>query len=97
MVMRISTTDAIEGGRVLYPIGKIEAASAWHATGTIPQPGNWRERVLQDLIRRAEDIDADAIIGVDYGVDPVGTRDESGVKLQRILATGIAVKLSVAA
>ena len=29
--MRISSTNVIEGGRVLYAIGKIEAASAWHA------------------------------------------------------------------
>ena len=29
--MRISSTDVIEGGRVLYTIGKIKAASAWHA------------------------------------------------------------------
>jgi hypothetical protein len=28
--MRISSTGAIEGGRVLYTIGRIEAASTWH-------------------------------------------------------------------
>ena len=28
--MRISSTNAIEGGRVLYTIGRIEAASTWH-------------------------------------------------------------------
>jgi hypothetical protein len=28
--MHISSTGAIEGGRVLYAIGRIEAASTWH-------------------------------------------------------------------
>ena len=95
--MRVSATEAVEGGRVLYPIGKIAAASGWYAKGGDPHTGNWRERVLADLIRRAEDVEADAIIGLDYTVDADGTRDEAGVTLQRVLATGIAVKLSVAA
>jgi uncharacterized protein YbjQ (UPF0145 family) len=95
--MRISETDAVDGSRVLYPIGKIAAATGWHAKGEHPHSGNWRERVLADLVRRAEDIDADAIIALDYTVDPDATRDEAGVTLQRVVATGIAVKLSVAA
>ena len=95
--MRISATEAVEGGRVLYPIGKIAAASGWHAMGSAPHSGNWRERVLADLVRRAEDVEADAIIGLDYKIDADATRDEAGVTLQRVVATGIAVKLSVAA
>jgi hypothetical protein len=95
--MRISSTDVIEGGRVLYAIGKIEAASAWHAANGAPLQDNWRELVLSELIRRAEDIDADAIIGFDYETDGIVPVEESGVQLKRILATGIAVKLSCAA
>jgi hypothetical protein len=64
--MRISSTNVIEGGRVLYAIGKIKAASAWHAANGAPLQDNWRELVLNELIRSAEDIDADAIIGLDY-------------------------------
>ena len=56
--MLISEKEAIEGARVLYPIGRIKAASAWHAVGYTPVSDNWRDRVLQDLIRRAEDVDA---------------------------------------
>src|ERR1700716_2197735 len=69
--MRISSTDVIEGGRVLYAIGKIKAASAWHAANGAPLQDNWRELVLNELIRRAEDIDADAIIGLDYETDGI--------------------------
>jgi hypothetical protein len=95
--MRISSTDVIEGGRVLYAIGKIKAATAWHAANGAPLQDNWRELVLSELIRRAEDIDADAIIGFDYETDGIVPVEESGVQLKRILATGIAVKLSCAA
>ena len=95
--MLTSEKDAIEGARVLYPIGKITAATAWHAPGHTPMSNNWRERVLQDLIRRAEDVDADAIIAVDYEIDAVTRRDESGVELERVCATGIAVRPANAA
>ena len=95
--MLISEKDAIEGARVLYSIGKIKAAAAWRAVGHSPVSTNWRERVLQDLIRRAEDVDADAIIEVNYKVEPVETRDEGGVALERVYATGIAVRIANAA
>ena len=95
--MRISSTDVIEGGRVLYAIGKIKAATAWHAANGAPPQDNWRELVLSELIRRAEDIDADAIIGFNYETDGIVPVEETGVQLKRILATGIAVKLSCVA
>ena len=95
--MLISEKDAIEGARVLYSIGRIKATTAWHAVGHAPLAGNWRERVLQDLIRRAEDVDADAVIGLDYKVEPVEGRDEHGLGLERVCATGIAVRLAQAA
>ena len=95
--MRISSTDVIEGGRVLYAIGKIKAASAWHAANGAPLQDNWRELVLSELIRRAEDIDADAIIDLDYETDSIVLIEGTGVQLKRILATGVAVKLACAA
>ena len=95
--MLVSEKDAIDGARVLMKIGKIQAATAWHAVGYNPVTTNWRDRVLQELIRRAEDIDADAIIGVDFSVEPVEGRDEGGIELERVCATGIAVRLANAA
>lgn len=95
--MQISTTDAIDGHKVVASIGKIEAGSAWHAAGTAPHQGNWRQQVLEDLVRRAEDIGADAIIELGYTEDGVKLATETGIELRRILATGIAVRLSVAA
>jgi hypothetical protein len=95
--MRISFTGTLEGGRVLYNIGKIEAASAWHPENSEPLQPNWRQLILRELIRTAEDIDADAVIGVDYHNDGAVRIDETGVKLKRVVATGIAVKVSCAA
>jgi hypothetical protein len=96
-IMRISSTDVIEGGRVLYTIGKIKAASAWHAANGAPRQDNWRELVLSELIGRAEDIDADAIISFNYETDGFVSVERTGVQLKRNLATGVAVKLSCAA
>ena len=52
---------------------------------------------MKQLIRKAEDIDADAIIWVDCQNDGVIRINETGVKLKCVAATGIAVKLSCAA
>jgi uncharacterized protein YbjQ (UPF0145 family) len=100
--MRISSTDSIDGGRILYPIGKIKAASSWHAAEVgshqaETHQGDWREMALRELIQRAEDIDADAIIDVNYEMDRVVPAEDAGVSLRRVLATGTAVRLAVAA
>jgi hypothetical protein len=47
--MRISSTGAIDGGRVLYTNGKIKAASSWHAASGPPLQDNWREFALTML------------------------------------------------
>ncbi|HEX3496187.1 MAG TPA: hypothetical protein VHT02_03270 [Methylocella sp.] len=95
--MRISFTGTLDDGRVLYNIGKIQAASAWHPENSEPIQPNWRELILRELIRAAEDIDADAIIGVKYQNDGAELIEETGVTLKRVVATGIAVKVSCAA
>jgi uncharacterized protein YbjQ (UPF0145 family) len=94
-IMRISSTDSIDGGRVLRSIGKIKAASAWHAAPIDADHDDWRKLALQDLIRRAEDVDADAVIDVDYETDRIVPVEQTGVALRRVLATGTAVKLAV--
>jgi uncharacterized protein YbjQ (UPF0145 family) len=96
--MRVSSTETIEGGRILYSIGTIKAASAWHAQGSAPHQTDWRESVMADLIRKAEDLYADAIIEVNYEIDGIAGMDGGfGVKRQRILATAVAVKLAAQA
>jgi hypothetical protein len=96
-IMRIYSTDVIDGGRVLYAIGKIKAASPWHAAKGARSEDNWRELALRELVRKAEDIDADAVIGFDYETDGIVPVEGTRMQLKRILATGIAVKISCAA
>jgi uncharacterized protein YbjQ (UPF0145 family) len=52
---------------------------------------------LFDLVCKAEDIDADAIVGAGYRNDAAIRIGETDVKLKRVVATGIAVKVSCAA
>ncbi|MGH6680828.1 MAG: heavy metal-binding domain-containing protein [Bradyrhizobium sp.] len=92
--MRISATSEIEGGRIGAEIGRIEAASTWHATVLGNLEAKLREHALEALIRRAEDVDADAIVGVEYAVDAGDTMGESGIAMQRIRVRGIAVTLA---
>jgi len=95
--MRISHTGEVEGGRVLYPIGRIVAATGWHAPDARAAERNWKDVALARLIAAARDLDADAIIEVDYRVDGVQTFDLANFPLERISATGVAVKLARAA
>ena len=90
--MRTSTTSEIEG-QVGAPIGRIEAVSTWHPATSDMRAESWREHALRNLIRRAEDVDADAIIGLEFEVDDNVRMTESGVALARIRAKGIAVRL----
>lgn len=94
--MLISATSEIEGGRIAAKIGKIEATSTWHAAALENGVVQGREHALTALIRCAEDIDADAIIGVEYEVDSGLPMEEIGVTMQRVRATGIAVTLGAA-
>jgi hypothetical protein len=63
---------------------------------SLPKPPGIKQN-FRELIRTAEDIDADAIIGVDYQNGGAVRIDETGVKLKCVVATGIAVKVTCAA
>ncbi len=92
--MLISATSQIEGGRISTEIGRIEAASTWHAARNSRLEAQSREYALRALIRRAEDIDADAIVGIEYDVDAGPPMEEIGVRMQRVRVRGIAVTLA---
>ena len=56
-----------------------------------------RRAATAALICKAEDYDADGIIGLDFEVEGIRSADVDGVQLQRVAATGIAVKFAKAA
>jgi uncharacterized protein YbjQ (UPF0145 family) len=81
--------------RDFIPIGKICAPSNWYGEHGASDDKTYKERALKNLINAAEDIDADAIVSVEYSVDQVDACDIPGrTFLQRIFASGVAVKFS---
>jgi hypothetical protein len=94
--MQVSQTDELEDGRGHYSIGRIQAATAWRA---VQAPVSEADRLaaIRALIREAENYDADAIVGLNFEIDDVRRSDLDGTLLQRVLATGVAVKFALAA
>jgi len=94
--MQVSHTNELEDGRSHYSIGRIKASSGWRAANA---PGAEADRLaaVRALIREAQEYDADAIIGLHFEIDGFKRADIDGTPLQRIAATGIAVKFAQAA
>jgi uncharacterized protein YbjQ (UPF0145 family) len=95
-VMQVSRTNLLVGGRGHHTIGRIKASSGWRAVNA-PAVEADRSAALRALIREAEEYEADAIVGLDFEVDSVSCADIGGAPLQRVAATGIAVKFDEAA
>jgi hypothetical protein len=94
--MQVSHTNELEGGRSHYSIGRIKASSSWRAASGFAGEAD-RLAAVRALIREAQEYDADAIIGLDFEIDAIKRADLDGAPLQRIAATGIAVKFAQAA
>ena len=92
--MQVSRSHRLEGARCHYLIGRIKACAIWRAAGAASEAD--RAAALKGLIREAEDYEADAIIGLDFEIDRVSSADIGAVPLQRVAATGIAVKFALA-
>jgi uncharacterized protein YbjQ (UPF0145 family) len=94
--MQVSRTNRLEGGRNHLSIGRIKASAGWRAVNASASEAE-RIEAVEALIREAQECDADAIVGLDFEVDAVKSADIGGVPLQRVAATGIAVKFAEAA
>ncbi|HLH12053.1 MAG TPA: hypothetical protein VKV77_09275 [Methylovirgula sp.] len=92
--MRIIFDGDMDGEKFI-PIGRIQAASSWHGPRSAVTQDFYRAKALENLIDVAQDYDADAIIGVDYGIDRAEIGDAPGAGLlQRVSVSGLAVKLT---
>lgn len=94
--MQVSSANRLEGGPRHRTIGRITASSRWRAASA-PAAEVDRRAAVQALIRQAEDYDADAIVDLHFEVDRIRRADFDATPLQRIAATGIAVKFDEAA
>jgi uncharacterized protein YbjQ (UPF0145 family) len=94
--MQISQTQELEDGRQTFAIGRIKAVGAWRGANAARSEAE-RLVALKALIREAEDYGADAIVGVDFQIDGVVGGDVEGVPLRRVVASGLAVRIALAA
>jgi len=93
--MYVSFSSEFDGGRPMTPIGRIRAATRWRAAGD-PGAETDRQAAIEALRREAEEYGADAVVDVRFEVDGVKGPDV-GVELQRVTATGLAVRFARAA
>jgi uncharacterized protein YbjQ (UPF0145 family) len=91
--MQVSNNDELEGRQTHYFIGRIQASSGWRAASASAQETG-RVAAVQALVREAQEYDADAIVGLKCAVDDIQRPDFDGTHLQRVTATGIAVKFA---
>jgi uncharacterized protein YbjQ (UPF0145 family) len=92
--MQVSFTDALEGGRAVRTIGRIKVAGRWRAADEAATDGD-RRALLMALTREADEYGADALVEVRFEADE--TAEIDGVSLRRLVATGSAVRASLAA
>jgi uncharacterized protein YbjQ (UPF0145 family) len=93
--MQVSFSNTLEDGRAHHAIGKVKARTEWRAADKSVAELD-REMALRKLIREAEEYGADGLIEVSFSVEKVGP-DIGGVPLRRTTATGVAVRLALAA
>jgi hypothetical protein len=96
MVMQVSFTPSLDPERAQYTIGRVTAHSPWRAADR--EIGDLdREIALRALVREAEEYGADGVVEVAYAVEECANGECGGVKLCRVVATGRAVRLALAA
>jgi hypothetical protein len=96
MVMQVSFTASLDTNRAQYTIGRVTARTPWRcaerALGELD-----REIATRALVREAEEYGADGVVEVAFAVEECHGPECESVKLQRLVATGRAVRLAIAA
>ncbi len=95
-VMHVSFTASLDIARAQHTLGRLTAYSPWRAAdrelGALD-----REIATRALVRAAEDFEADGVAEVAYAIEECRSAECAGLTLRRIVATGRAVRLAVAA
>lgn len=92
-VMHLSFTASLDTDRAAFPLGRVSAHSSWRV-----EPNEMdREIAMRALVREAEEYDADGVVEVSFETEECPGVECEGVKLRRVVATGRAVKLALAA
>ena len=92
-VMQLSFTASLDTDRTAFPLGRVSAPAPWR-----PEPTEMdREIALRALVREAEEYGADGVVEVTFETQECPGVECEGVKLRRVVASGRAVKLALAA
>jgi Putative heavy-metal-binding len=94
--MYVRFSSDLDDGRPLTAIGRIKAAARWRAAGD-PAAETDRQSAIEALTREAEEYGADAVVDVRFEIDGVKGPAVEGVDLERVTATGLAVRFARAA
>ena len=89
--MRVTANRQFEETRIVHEIGRISAASEWRGQTSVEAQ---REAALRKLKELAREFEADAIVGLGFEVDAVSAGELTPVTLERVSASGVAVKLA---
>jgi len=95
-LMQVSFAAALDDGRRTVAIGRIRAKGPWRAAGD-PAAEADRETAIEALRREAEEYGAEGIVEVSFEVEGCKGGDIGGVRLERVTATGLAIRFAAAA
>jgi uncharacterized protein YbjQ (UPF0145 family) len=96
IAMQLSFTPALDTERPQFAIGRVSAHTSWRGAGREFSQAD-RDAALADLAREAEEYGADGVTDITFAVEPCRGGECEGVKLHRLVATGRAVRLALAA
>jgi uncharacterized protein YbjQ (UPF0145 family) len=94
--MRVSFAAVPEDGRRTVMIGRIRASGPWRAAGD-PRAEADRQSVIDALKREAEEYGADSVVDAQFEVEGCKGCEIDGLRLERVTATGLAVRFAAAA
>ena len=94
--MQVSFNNALDTQRARHAIGQVTATTNWRNADK-PVSDLDREIAVRALVREAEEYGADGVVEVTFETEECKGVECEGVKLRRVVASGRAVKLALAA
>jgi uncharacterized protein YbjQ (UPF0145 family) len=94
--MQVSFAAVLNDGRGTIAIGRIRAAGPWRAASD-PSAEADRQTAIEALQREAGEYGADGVVDVRFEVEGCKGCEIDGLRLERVTATGLAVRFAEAA
>ncbi|HEX9170984.1 MAG TPA: hypothetical protein VF886_18980 [Roseiarcus sp.] len=94
--MHVSFSATLDDGRRTIAIGRIRATGPWRAAGDGGVEVD-RQTVIAALRREAEEYGADGVVEARFEVEGCRGCEIDGLRLERVIATGLGVRFAEAA